>query len=79
VIVIAVIGKRAPGDEVGFVAGEGKDRGEPQLEREDQRGGREDAAFFPETRLCGFAGSIEKRGLSPRLRVPENSRVGSLP
>ena len=62
-IVVAVIGKRAPVDEVGFVAGEGKYRGEPQLEREDERGGPEKGQTKLESRLAG--GSMKKRGLSP--------------
>jgi hypothetical protein len=68
-IVVAVVGKLAPADEIGFVAGEGKDRGQPQLEREDQRGGapenRGQTTFIDPSRIAGLLGSMGKRGLSP--------------
>src|SRR5207247_10598125 len=68
-IVVAVVGKLAPVGEIGLVAGEGKDRGQPQLEREDQRGGapenRGQTTFIARPRVAGFLGSMKKRGLSP--------------
>jgi hypothetical protein len=68
-IVVAVVGKLAPVDEIGFVAGEGKDRGQPQLEREYQGSGapenRGQTRFIARSRIACFLGSMRKRGLSP--------------
>jgi len=68
-IVIAVVEKDAPVDEIGFVAGEGKRRGQPQLERKDQRRrtpeNRGQTTFIAPSGVASFRGSMEKRGLSP--------------